>query len=82
LAEFSSGLYHPIIISVHVPWFVAHHDPKTGLTLALCTWAKTCCSRILQHIKALLCLTATVLTSLYLHRNGRGRGGKYCHIWP
>ena len=37
LGEFSFGLYLPIIISVHVPWFVAHHDPKTGLTLALYT---------------------------------------------
>jgi hypothetical protein len=37
LGEFISGFYLPVIISVHVPWFVAHHDPKTGLTLALYT---------------------------------------------
>jgi len=51
LGEFSFGLYLPVIISVHVPWFVAHHNPKTGLTLALYTWAKTCCSKISQHIR-------------------------------
>jgi len=34
LSEFSFGLYLPIMISVHVPWFVAHRDPKTALTLA------------------------------------------------
>jgi hypothetical protein len=40
LGEHNFGLCRPITISVRMPWFVAHHDPKTGLTLALCTWAK------------------------------------------
>jgi len=37
LGELSFGLYLLIIIFVHVSWFVVHHDPKTGLTLALYT---------------------------------------------
>lgn len=71
LGEFSFGLFLPVIISLHMLWIVAHRGPKPGLTLALYTWATPCCSRILQHIKTLLWLMASVLTSLYLHHNGK-----------